>query len=54
MRIQDAELGTTTADAHLAACIQQTAGPHAVLTSDADDLARIAAYLNVDVRIVAV
>jgi hypothetical protein len=49
-----AELGVSVADAHLAAVLATTDAPHAVLTSDADDMRRIAARLGLDVRIVTV
>jgi hypothetical protein len=39
-------LGVSVADAHLGAVLGATAGPHAVLTSDADDLGRIATHLG--------
>lgn len=47
-------LGVSVVDAHLAAVIAATPGPHAVVTSDADDLGRIAAQLAVEVAIVVV
>lgn len=47
-----AELGISVADAHLAASIGGTAGPHAVVTSDVGDLRRMATALGVDLRIV--
>lgn len=48
------ELGVSVADAHLAASIGETAGPHAIVTSDIGDMRRMAAALGVDLRIVAV
>jgi len=47
-------LGVSVVDAHLAAVIAATPGPHAVVTSDADDLGRIATQLAVEVAIVVV
>lgn len=49
-----ADLGVSVADAHLAAVLGTTDAPHAVLTSDADDLHRIAARLGLAPRIVTV
>jgi hypothetical protein len=49
-----ADLGVSVTDAHLAAVLDATAGPHAVLTSDIDDLRRIATHLDVRLNIVAV
>ncbi|MGH3901027.1 MAG: hypothetical protein ACRDTA_22835 [Pseudonocardiaceae bacterium] len=40
-------LGVSVADAHLGAVLGATAGPHAVITSDADDLRRIATHLGI-------
>lgn len=45
-------LGVSVADAHLAAALVLTPGPHAVLTSDPDDVTRIAAYLQISVNVV--
>jgi len=39
-------LGASVIDAHLGAVLAATAGPHAVLTSDAGDLQRIATHLG--------
>ncbi|HVF75099.1 MAG TPA: hypothetical protein VM938_08620 [Acidimicrobiales bacterium] len=47
------KLGVSVADAHLAAVLDVTAAPHAVITSDADDMGRIADALAVRPRIVA-
>lgn len=47
-------LWVSVADAHLAATLQATAGPHAVLTSDVDDVHRIAGHLGVRVTVVPV
>lgn len=46
------ELGVSVADAHLAAVVSDTTGPHAVVTSDVGDMRRLAAALGVDLRIV--
>lgn len=48
------ELGVSVADAHLAAAVGETTGPHAVVTSDIGDMRRMAAALALDLRIVAV
>lgn len=47
-------LNISVADAHLAATLQDTTGPHAVLTSDTDDARRIAEHLDVAVTVVQV
>jgi predicted nucleic acid-binding protein len=47
-------LSVSVADAHLAASLQTTAGPHAVLTSDLKDVGRIARHCGVVVTIVPV
>lgn len=47
-------LAVSVADAHIAACVDQSPGPHAVVTSDVDDLTRIAAHLGTEIRVVAV
>jgi hypothetical protein len=47
-------LGVSVADAHLGAVLQTTPGPHAALTSDADDLRRVSDHLNIAVQIVTV
>lgn len=47
-------LSISVADAHLAAVLGATEGPHSVLTSDVDDLRRIAAHLDVEVTVVGV
>ncbi|MGH3886738.1 MAG: hypothetical protein ACRDSZ_09245 [Pseudonocardiaceae bacterium] len=47
-------LGVSVVDAHLGAVLGVTAGPHAVLTSDADDLRRIAKHLGARPTILAV
>lgn len=49
-----AQLGVSVADAHLAAVLDSTGGPHAVITSDTDDVRRIAASLDLELNIVAV
>jgi hypothetical protein len=49
-----ADLGVSVTDAHLAAVLDVTAGPHAVLTSDVDDLRRIAHHLDIGLNIVPV
>ncbi|MDT7580765.1 MAG: hypothetical protein QOK35_2029 [Pseudonocardiales bacterium] len=46
-------LRVVVADAHLGAVVAGLSGPVAVLTSDVDDLRRIAAHLDVPVRVVA-
>ncbi len=43
----------SVADAHLAAVLWAGRGPFAVLTSEVDDVRRIAAHLDVDVTVVA-
>lgn len=48
-----AALSLSVADAHLAAVLQAAQGPIAVLTSDVDDVRRIAAHLDVPVTVVA-
>jgi len=47
-------LAVSVADAHLAATLAVAAGPHAVLTSDAGDVRRIAEHLGVRLTIVTV
>jgi hypothetical protein len=47
-------LAVSVADAHVGAVLDATAGPHAVLTSDVDDLRRIAEHLGVELNIVNV
>lgn len=47
-----AALRLSVADAHLAAVLQGSPGPCAVLTSDVDDLRRIAAHLDLPVTVV--
>lgn len=47
-------LEVSVADAHLAAVLGDTTGPHAVVTSDRKDLARIATHLGIKVEIVPV
>lgn len=47
-------LDVSVTDAHLAAVLGGTAGPHAVVTSDRKDLARIAAHLGIRLEIVPV
>jgi hypothetical protein len=47
-----AVLRISVADAHLGAVVATTPAPCAVLTSDIDDVRRIAAHLDVPVRVV--
>jgi hypothetical protein len=47
-------LGVSVADAHLAATLATAAGPHAVLTSDTDDMGRIAEHVGLRLTVVAV
>jgi len=47
-------LGVSVADAHIAAVLTDTEGPHSVVTSDRKDLRRIATHLGIKVEIVAV
>jgi hypothetical protein len=47
-----AALRVAVADAHLGAVVATMPGPCAVLTSDVDDVRRIAAHLGVPVRVV--
>jgi len=47
------DLSVSIADAHLAAALNHLAGPHAVVTSDVNDLQRIASHLGFPVVIVA-
>lgn len=47
-----AALDVTVADGHIAAVLGATPGPHAVITSDAADLRRIAGHLDLRVNIV--
>jgi hypothetical protein len=47
-----AALGVSVADAHLAAVLAALPAPCAVLTSDPDDLRRIAAHLDLPVTVV--
>jgi hypothetical protein len=44
-------LGVSVAAAHLGAVVATTPGPHAVLTSDAEEVRRLAEHLAADVRI---
>ncbi|MBA2322955.1 MAG: hypothetical protein H0V92_02675 [Pseudonocardiales bacterium] len=46
-------LRVSVADAHLGAVIAAVAGPTAVLTSDVEDIRRIAGHLGADVTVVA-
>lgn len=46
------DLGVSVADAHLATVIATTASPHAVVTSDTQDLRRIAEHLAVPISVV--
>ena len=47
-----AALRVAVADAHIGAAVATMPGPCAVLTSDVDDVRRIAAHLDVPVRVV--
>ena len=47
-------LEVSVADAHLAAVLEDTEGPHTVLASDRKDLGRIAGHLGLKVAIVPV
>ncbi|MHB8463259.1 MAG: hypothetical protein ACYDH6_21905 [Acidimicrobiales bacterium] len=47
-------LGVSVADAHLAAVVATTDGPHAVLTSDRADVQRIAAHIGAPITLVAI
>lgn len=47
-------LKISVADAHLGAVLDSTPGPHSVLTSDVDDVTRIARHLGVDCVVVRV
>jgi predicted nucleic acid-binding protein len=49
-----AALAVSVADAHLAATLETTPAPHAVLTSDPDDIQRIAEHLGVRPHVVIV
>ena len=49
-----AGLGISVADAHIAAVLTTTPGPHAVVTSDAADMGRLAGHLAVPVAVVRV
>lgn len=49
-----AALGVSVADAHLGAVLEATPGPHAVLTSDVDDVRRMSEHLGTPVRIVTI
>ena len=46
-------LTVSVADAHLAAAIATTDGPHAVLTSDVQDLRAVADHLGVPLRLIS-
>lgn len=46
-------LDLSVADAHIGAVLQSSPGPWTVLTSDVDDIRRIAAHLDVRVNVVA-
>ncbi|MGQ0575620.1 MAG: hypothetical protein ACT4RN_15670 [Pseudonocardia sp.] len=48
-----AALGLSVADAHIAAILERGPGPFAVLTSDVEDVRRIAAHLDIGVNVVA-
>ncbi|MGH3687188.1 MAG: hypothetical protein ACRDRU_22125 [Pseudonocardiaceae bacterium] len=47
-------LGVSVADAHLGVVLGATAGPHAILTSDVNDLRRIAQHLGTRPTVLAV
>ncbi|MGH3318755.1 MAG: hypothetical protein ACRDN9_01015 [Streptosporangiaceae bacterium] len=47
-------LGVSVADAHLAASLRATLGPHAVLTSDTGDARRIPEHLGIAATVVPV
>ncbi|MGH8905062.1 MAG: hypothetical protein ACRD0K_00710 [Egibacteraceae bacterium] len=47
-------LAISVADAHVAAALDATSGPHAVLTSDIEDLRRIAEHLDIPLNIVTI
>jgi predicted nucleic acid-binding protein len=47
-------LGVSVSDAHIAAVLGDTKGPHAVVTSDRPDIGRIATHLGIKVEIVPV
>jgi hypothetical protein len=49
-----AALGVSVADAHIGAVLSSTAEPHAVVTSDPDDVQRVAGHFNLNVNIVRV
>jgi len=49
-----AAVGVSVADAHLAASFEATAAPHAVVTSDPDDIGRISAHLGIRVTVLKV
>ncbi len=43
------DLDLSVADAHLGAALSATRGPHTIITSDVDDVARLAAHLDIPV-----
>ncbi|MGQ0631760.1 MAG: hypothetical protein ACT4P1_12005 [Sporichthyaceae bacterium] len=47
-RLRDA-LGLSVADAHLGAALRATQGPHTIITSDIEDMTRLAAHLDIPV-----
>lgn len=47
-----ASLRVSVADAHIGAVLASVSGPHSVLTSDPDDVTRIAGYLQIPVNVV--
>ena len=47
-------LGVSVTDAQLAAVLENTEGPHAVVTTDRKDVERIAAHLGITVNLVPV
>jgi predicted nucleic acid-binding protein len=52
-RIREA-VSVSVADAHMAAVLQTTAGPHTVVTSDADDVTRLGRHLDIDLNLVRI
>jgi len=46
--------GLSVTDAHLGVVLRETPGPHAVLTSDVDDVGRLIAHLAVPATVVAI
>ena len=48
------KLAVSVVDAHLASVLAATAGPHAVMTSDPDDMRRIVKHLRLTVNVVII